>query len=205
MIRTITGHWVDLSKPKPSDVHLNTIATGLSNICRFAGQVEEFYSVAQHAVLVSRLGPEHLRRHFLHHDDSEALMGDISHHLKHHPFLAGYRMIEQQFTDCINTALGLRVLSAPEHRMLKLADHLAGIYEFRVLRLARPWVNAEEAIDWAVRSKFTNMPAKELLGLAMHPQYKQALSVNMRPLTPRQARSAFIQEHFALFERQVAH
>jgi hypothetical protein len=88
---TFTGHEIELSngnqfdpsQPDHRTIDLDTIATALSNLTRFGGHTE-FYSVAEHAVLVAaklgRLGaPVSLRMAGLHHDDAEALdgFGDI--------------------------------------------------------------------------------------------------------------------------------
>ena len=86
-----TGNEIELSNGQPFDVDtpdresidLYTIASSLSNLCRFGGHVQ-FYSVAEHAVLVAtklRLigAPVSMQLAGLHHDDHEALdgFGDI--------------------------------------------------------------------------------------------------------------------------------
>jgi hypothetical protein len=86
-IETYTGHYLDLVNPSAEDVLLEDIAVALSNICRYAGAVTKFYSVAEHAVRVSKLaqqeGADVLTQMLcLHHDDHEAYMGDITTPLK---------------------------------------------------------------------------------------------------------------------------
>ncbi len=46
-------------------VHLEDIAHGLAFQCRFNGQTSEFYSIAQHSMIVADLVPQELR--LLHH------------------------------------------------------------------------------------------------------------------------------------------
>lgn len=69
-----------LEKPTLKSIRLNDIAHALSMICRYTGHVPEFYSVAQHAVLVSLLSKYPLAA--LHHDSSEAFVGDVNKPLK---------------------------------------------------------------------------------------------------------------------------
>lgn len=75
-IHTFTGKRFDLLAPDSGLVDLRDIAHALSNCCRFAGHTREFYSVAQHSVLVARAcPPEHALLGLLH-DAAEAYMGD---------------------------------------------------------------------------------------------------------------------------------
>jgi hypothetical protein len=97
--------------PDPAAVRIEDIAHALSNICRYGGHVREFYSVAQHSVLVSRALPPHLRLWGLLHDAAEAYVGDIPRPLKRH--LVGYDGIESSVMAAIVTALGLSPATMP--------------------------------------------------------------------------------------------
>jgi hypothetical protein len=97
--------------PDPAAVRIEDIAHALSNICRYGGHVREFYSVAQHSVLVSRALPPHLRLWGLLHDSAEAYVGDIPRPLKRH--LVGYEAIEAGVMAAIVTALGLSPAEMP--------------------------------------------------------------------------------------------
>jgi hypothetical protein len=64
----------------PEECKLITIADlaqPLSNICRFAGQLPYFYSVAQHAVNASRIAEPGFEFDALMHDTAEAFTNDI--------------------------------------------------------------------------------------------------------------------------------
>ena len=89
---------IDLKNPKPDMFSLVDIARGLANTCRFAGQCE-FYSVAQHSVLVMQLAPFHLHKVALLHDASEAYIHDIAKPTKN--MLSGYAPIEDAFERAI--------------------------------------------------------------------------------------------------------
>lgn len=83
-----SGLYIDYDDPQPSQISLADIAHGLAYTCRFGGHTSRFYSVAEHAVLVSSLiletHPQHyaLALHGLHHDDHEAYLGDLPTPLK---------------------------------------------------------------------------------------------------------------------------
>jgi hypothetical protein len=78
-----SGRMIDLLDPSPADIHLDDIATHLSKICRFAGALPVFYSVAQHSVLVSREVSSEYKLAALLHDAAEAYMGDIPRPVRH--------------------------------------------------------------------------------------------------------------------------
>lgn len=91
-ILTKTGRRFDLIDPKPHDIDPEDIAHALSNLCRFTGHTREFYSVAQHCVLVSCLvSREHMLSALLH-DATEAYVNDIASPIKVQ--LAVYRAME---------------------------------------------------------------------------------------------------------------
>lgn len=77
-----SGHKIDLKFPTVDMIRIEDIATALSKICRFNGHIGEFYSVAQHCVLVSMMAPNNLQRAALLHDAAEAYLGDVIKPLK---------------------------------------------------------------------------------------------------------------------------
>lgn len=86
-IETASGRFVDLSDPDPATIHIEDIAHGLAMVCRYNGQASRFYSVAEHAVAVSRElerrgASKMLQIAGLHHDDAEAYLGDVTRPLK---------------------------------------------------------------------------------------------------------------------------
>lgn len=136
--RTRSGRWLDLERPQPCDIDARDIASGLSKVCRFAGQIEHFYSVAHHALFVSELVESPFAFRALNHDDTEAFLGDVSRWLKHSEYLKGYRFLESRLDGVIEQALGLQPASTVEHHAIKAADNFAACYEQAVLRLRLP-------------------------------------------------------------------
>src|SRR5258707_8852757 len=89
LLPTCTGMMVDPFRPARASLDRRWIAQGLSHKCRYQGQTRFFYSVAEHAVLLSRWAeemglPVEAQWLFLHHDDTEALLPDIPSHIKPH-------------------------------------------------------------------------------------------------------------------------
>lgn len=87
-IETASGLYVDVSAPDPCTVTLQDIGHGLALTCRYGGQLDRFYSVAEHAVLVHDLlvhqgASEELRLAGLFHDAAEAYLGDVVAPLKY--------------------------------------------------------------------------------------------------------------------------
>lgn len=81
VIKTQWGN-IDPADPDPSSFHLRAIARSLSHICRWCGDVDRFFSVAQHAVVMSHIAEQarenarDLAYATLHHDDPESIVGD---------------------------------------------------------------------------------------------------------------------------------
>ena len=80
--RTFSGKKIKIKNPQVDDIDIRDIAAALSKICRFGGHSSEFYSVAQHSVLVALMVPKRLRAAALLHDASEAYLGDVIKPLK---------------------------------------------------------------------------------------------------------------------------
>jgi hypothetical protein len=150
--RVVSGSRIDLANLRPEDIKIEDIACALSKICRFSGHISEFYSVAQHATMVATLVHPSLRFPALHHDDSEAYLGDVSRHLKHSQYLSGYRDLEDRATLVIEEALGLK-LTLEDREEIKAADDCVAVFEQFVMRYRRPWLGAEH-VRMAVREGF---------------------------------------------------
>ena len=154
MVETYTGRFVDTRRPDPATLCLEDIAHALANVCRFGGHSQRFYSVAEHAVLVSRrLEHKGYDRTVclgaVHHDDPEAYLGDIPRPLK--PLLGkAYERLTERMDTAIITALGI-----PDHRefhaVIKEADNWALLLEARFLLPSRGvnWTAAQKE-EWGV-------------------------------------------------------
>jgi hypothetical protein len=187
--RTFTGGMIDLEEPQANDICLEDIAKGLSNVCRFAGQLHQFYSVAQHCVLVASLVPSHLKFHAILHDATEAYLGDVSRGLKHSHFMAGYRTLEERLDRLIHSRFGIEPLPHGwDHIKLKAADDLAAIYEARTLRESRPYID-ESDIQWAIDCSYVGSSPHQMRALLPHVPNKM-----ISPWTPHEAEVAYLLE-----------
>lgn len=145
-----SGHDLNLRDLQPKDIQIEDIAHALARLCRFAGHVPWFYSVAQHSVTVARLVPPELALAALLHDASEAYLADIPTHVKYSPELEGYRRLEEDIQTRIFRRFGL---PAVMDERIKLIDHAVGELEFQALLInpdypfiPQPFlVNIEEA------------------------------------------------------------
>lgn len=111
-ITTATSKHLDYLNPDPEQIDIIDIATGLSNIPRWGGQINRFYSVAEHCLLMDRAyyamteSPDNeVCRAILLHDATEAYMGDIPRPLKAE--LPDYRRIEKRLDIMIKLKFGI--------------------------------------------------------------------------------------------------
>lgn len=91
--------------PREDEIHIEDIAHALSLLCRFGGHCREFYSVAEHSVLVLRIVAKsttdrRVLRAALLHDASEAYLIDVPRPIKSH--LTNYKRIEAALQACID-------------------------------------------------------------------------------------------------------
>jgi len=104
-ITTQSGKHFDYLNPSVDSICIEDIACALSNICRFTGHVQDFYSVAQHSVHVSYLVEPEFALEALLHDAAEAYCSDINSPLKR--LLPDYRYIIKRVEKVIAAKYGL--------------------------------------------------------------------------------------------------
>jgi hypothetical protein len=120
-IETAMGNIFNFLEPTAEQISIVDIAHSLANQCRFTGHTREFYSVAEHSMLVARLvrNPEHKMIALLH-DASEAYLTDIATPVKAH--LSNYRELEATIWKAVASKYNLPE-TLPEE--VKLADRQA--------------------------------------------------------------------------------
>jgi 5'-deoxynucleotidase YfbR-like HD superfamily hydrolase len=106
-ISVYDGEYFDFLDPDSSVYTVATIAHALSNLCRYTGHVNRFYSVAEHSVLVSLAVPKKFAIEGLFHDAAEAFLGDVSSPLK--KLLPEYRALE----DAVITSIAKKFNLSP--------------------------------------------------------------------------------------------
>lgn len=130
-VESFSGSFLDYLNPTPDQIELDDIVRGLATECRFGGQVNTFYSVAEHALYVRRLvienGHPELGFPALHHDSHEAWLKDWPSPLKY--------VIEQQapgllrgIARSIDEAVAIKFGIDPDlmkHPVIKDADEYA--------------------------------------------------------------------------------
>lgn len=147
-MQTATGGVFWPIDPRPEEVDIQDIAHALSNQCRYAGHTLDFYSVAQHSVLVSENVDPKFALWGLLHDASEAYLSDVIRPVK--PSLTNYRALEDRLMRviCERFALpGEGVMPAEVQRVDNaiLADEMASLMAFppKDWRLPQPPLGIE--------------------------------------------------------------
>jgi hypothetical protein len=187
--KTISTDWMQVASGRKfypgvagQDFNVHDLAKGLSNYCRYGGQCESFYSVAEHSLLVSQQVEfeaaitgysyeevPHLAYQALWHDATEALMGDMTRPWKKR--LPDFVKLEAELWAELAPWLGTKVVL---HQIVKHHDNAVLLAEAHVL----------------------HVPPEESWDIPAVPD-----DVVIRCLPPVQARAEFLSRHFSLRRR----
>lgn len=167
-VSTKSGRRVALLNPSPSQIVIGDIAHGLAHQCRFNGQTNKFYSVAQHSVLVASILPRELRLAGLLHDASEAYLGDVVQPLK--DLLPEYQSIEAKFCEVLGERFGVNLL---HNDAIKHADLV-------ILATERRDLMPMDTSDWSSIANITPM------------------NRTIKPMSPEAASAQFMEMFFTL-------
>lgn len=120
-------------EPRAEDIRIADVGNALAKLCRFTGHVHEFYSVAQHSVLVSLEAARratasgmsvsavtHIARWGLLHDASEAYLVDLARPVKRTAEMAPYREAEARIMRAVTDRFALGGYREPS--LVKAAD-----------------------------------------------------------------------------------
>lgn len=168
LIQTYSGKTFDLLNPDPFLIDISDIAHSLSMQCRFGGHSKEFYSVANHCLLVSLNVPEEDAMAGLLHDATEAYCQDIISPLK--SYLPQYKNIEEGIWEAIAYKYKL-----PETlpRSVKNMDCAVSMTEIRDLITGKPqWINPEP----------------------LDIEYARPLKIHIHPFTQSASRHTFLKQ-----------
>jgi hypothetical protein len=138
-IITRTGRYFDFIDPQPEQIDEQDLAWGQAMTSRFGGQVApgvEFYSVAQHALIVSILVPPEYAFPALMHDSAEAYTGDMVGPLKQ--LCPDFKAVEKRVEAAIFAKYGI---ATPLDPCIKHAD-------LRALRTEQRDLTAGSADSW---------------------------------------------------------
>lgn len=138
-IETYTGRKFFINDENP-EFNILDIAHALSNTGRYTGHSREFYSVAQHSLIVSGLSNNPLEG--LLHDATEAYLNDIAAPFKHQ--LSQYKELEDRLYKKLAARYGLNPVISES---TKIADRKALFIEAYTLfpkRQGRDWKGFKE-------------------------------------------------------------
>lgn len=130
--------WFDPVDPQPQQIRLEDIAHALARICRYGGQLKNFYSVAEHSIYVAHqlyrtTGDKQLALSGLMHDATEAYLGDVIRPVKR--LLSDYPALESKLADVIYDRFKLTIPTT--HPWIKDADNAILPWEMAMFRMSK--------------------------------------------------------------------
>lgn len=128
-METVSGKHVSPVNTDLSQIDIDDIAHGLSLSCRWAGQCDIPFTIAQHSMGVATLSKKCFKLQGLLHDATEAYLTDIPTPFK--PLMPEYKKLEASLWKAIAERFGV-----PEelHESVKLADRIMLMSERDVLK-----------------------------------------------------------------------
>ena len=142
-IETYTGRPFYPLNPRQEDISIIDIAHGLSLQCRYGGQISDFYSVAEHSVLLAMYAEEELHAsvldclQILMHDAPEAFMTDIPRPVKQ--YMPEYREWDHGINEAIRKWLSLEGIKTPDFQ-----DEI----DSRIIIDERAQLKSDSGLDW---------------------------------------------------------
>jgi hypothetical protein len=136
--------------PRPEDIEILDLASGIARECRYGGQMPGWFSVAEHSLLVASVLPPHLKLQGLMHDAPEGLIRDMTRPNK--ALLADYQALEDSVWRAVATKFGLPYELDP---LVKVADDA-------VLLAERMQLFPDDRDDWSIKGEPANVIIKQL-------------------------------------------
>lgn len=164
-IALYSGAMFDYNAPQDSNVQIEDIAHALSHVCRFAGYIRHFHSVAQHAVNVSYLVPEEDAFTALMHDTAEAFTNDLPTPLK--IAFPIFKELEVKIESAMAAKFGFRF---PLPDSVKLAD-------LQMLRIEKEDLK-DDFSNWAILDGIERPDSQRLRMDEMTPSVAKRLFLN---------------------------
>jgi 5'-deoxynucleotidase YfbR-like HD superfamily hydrolase len=168
-ISLLSGATFNYNRPEESGVTIDDLASALSNVCRFAGHLPRFYSVAQHLVNTSRIVEPDLAFTALMHDTAEAFTNDLPTPLKW--ALPIFKELEVKIEAAMAAKFGFEFPYPPE---IKEADTI-------MLMLEKYYVKEDDSV-WPNYEKYTKRVVKPFLD-----------KVDLDSWQPRRAKREFLE------------
>lgn len=177
-ISLLSGAKFNYNRPEESDVTIEDLASALSNICRFAGHLPRFYSVAQHLVNTSHIVSPDIAFTGLMHDTAEAFTNDLPTPLKW--AFPIFKELEVKTEKAMSDKFGF-IYPYPDE--IKEADTI-------MLMLEKYYVKEDSSI-WPNYEKYTKAVVKPYLD-----------KVDLESWQPRRARREFLERFEELKNEQ---
>lgn len=176
-IETRSGESVSLIAPGENMIHLEDIAHGLAHTCRFGGQCAQFYSVAEHSIIVANHYAETITDDFFNartmfamimHDAAEAYIGDVTSPLK--ALLPDYRQIEARISAAIASRFDVDQSPYTTAQIERCDRQVLALEKIKVMRSSRDWSMLTGVIPATISPMFypPELAASEFLSLARH-------------------------------------